>query len=252
MSTLQIIDHSTRVPPGLCALGIMTKAPQPGKVKTRLVPPLTPEEAAQLNICFLRDLSESISRACTEVSARGVAVFTPAESAEIYATILHPDFMAIPQRGENFGDRLIFAVEDLFRAGFASVCLINSDSPTVPASVFVTAVTELSRRPEQVVLGPAEDGGYYLIGMAWLQRRLFEDIDWSTERVFEQTRQRAEEIGSPIMKLPTGLDIDDREALMRLCSQLLKNELAPNMNAAVETQKFLSELVRKKKLMVAQ
>lgn len=224
----------------------MTKAPQPRKVKTRLVPPLTPEEAAQLNVCFLRDLSTSISRACIEAPARGIGIFTPPDLFDVYETVLAPDFFLIPQRGENFGDRLIFAAEDLFRAGFGSVCLINSDSPTVSASVFTEAATELAQLVQQVVLGPADDGGYYLIGMTQLHRRLFEDIDWSTERVYRQTMERAHEIGLPVHELPVGLDIDDSAALAQLCRELLDNDAPSAGVIAVETRKFLSELVAKK------
>src|ERR1700731_466902 len=133
-----------RVPPSLCALGTMTKAPQPGKVKTRVVPPLTPEEAAELNICCLRDLAGSISQACLESSAQGVGVYTPVGSESVYESILPKDFFLIAQRGHEFGQRLIFAAGDLFEVGFASVCLINSDSPTVPASSFVEAANELA------------------------------------------------------------------------------------------------------------
>src|SRR6267378_152514 len=173
-----------QVPPNLCALGIMTKAPQPGKVKTRLVPPLSPEEAAELNICFLCDLAGSISQACLESSAQGVGVYTPLGSESVYESILPKDFFLMAQRGHEFGQRLIFAVGDLFKVGFASVCLINSDSPTVPASSFVEAANELAKAGDRIVLGPSEDGGYYLIGLKKLHQGLFEEIDWSTERVF--------------------------------------------------------------------
>src|SRR5437762_13805851 len=121
-----------RVPAGLCALAVMTKAPQAGKVKTRLTPPLTPEEAAALNICFLRDTTAAISQAATNGGARGLAVSTPVGAEEAYAGILPEDVELVPQRGDGFGERLSFATEDLFSLGFSSVCLIDSDSPTVP------------------------------------------------------------------------------------------------------------------------
>ena len=118
MALYQLLDRSaqSQVPPNLCALGIMTKAPQPGKVKTRLTPPLSPEEAAQLNSCFLRDLAHSISAACKHAAARGVGIYTPLGAEAAYENILTPDFFLIPQRGDDFGQRLIFAAEDLFGA----------------------------------------------------------------------------------------------------------------------------------------
>ena len=121
-----------QVPEGLCALGVMTKAPRAGRVKTRLTPPLTSEEAAALNTCFLRDTAAAIAASVREGLARGIGIYTPVGEEEAYADILPPEFELIAQRGDAFGERLAFAVEDLFAVGFGSVCLIDSDSPTVP------------------------------------------------------------------------------------------------------------------------
>jgi rSAM/selenodomain-associated transferase 1 len=230
-----------RAPPKCNALGIMTKVPQAGKVKTRLAPPLTPDEAAALNICFLRDLAQSIAQASKHSPAKGVGIFTPAGAEKAYENILTDDFFLIPQRGQNFGDRLIAATEDLFTAGFESVCLINSDSPTVPAANFADAVVELARPGDRVVIGPSDDGGYYLIGLKKLHRRIFEEIDWSTERVFAQTKQRAAEIGVEVCELGAGFDVDDRETLGRLCHELLGSKSTEDV--APNTKKFLSEII---------
>src|SRR6476660_7347051 len=105
---------------GLCALAVMTKAPQAGRVKTRLVPPLTPEEAAELNKCFLRDTAAAISSACSrrpagDEAAWGIAVYTPVGAESEYNEILPVDFSLLPQRGDRFGERLYLAVEDLFK-----------------------------------------------------------------------------------------------------------------------------------------
>src|SRR5213595_1144738 len=240
---------------GLCALGVMTKAPQAGRVKTRMIPPLTPEEAAELNRCFLRDTAAAISSACSRRPVRdarktaracGIAVYTPVGAESAYADILPADFSLLPQRGDKFGERLYFAVEDLFKCGFESVCLIDSDSPTVPAENFEQAVELLSTSEDRVVLGPSDDGGYYLIGVKKLDQHLFEQIDWSTERVFNQTIQRATEIGLEIKLLPTGYDVDDGASLHRLCNELLldtrQNDVAPY------TRKFLANLSTRKKL----
>ncbi len=224
----------------------MTKAPYPGAVKTRLVPPLTPEQAAKLNACFLRDIGASIAVCCHKLrssqngSARGVGIYTPPGSEALYRNLLPRDFLLIPQRGENFRDRLLFAAEDLFAAGFISVCLINSDSPTVPPSSFEEAVTSLNKRDDRIVVGPADDGGYYLIGMKQLRRRLFDEIDWSTERVFKQTTQRAKEIGLKIHTLPPGYDVDDRIGLQRLRHDLFGPHAG--MDVAPHTREFLGSL----------
>jgi rSAM/selenodomain-associated transferase 1 len=240
---------------GLCALAVMTKAPQAGRVKTRLVPPLTPEEAAELNKCFLRDTAIVILRACNHgpvadggktARAVGVAVYTPVGAESVYTDILPADFSLLPQRGDKFGERLYFAVEDLFKCGFEAVCLIDSDSPTVPAENFAEAVELLSIGQDRVVLGPSDDGGYYLIGVKKLDRHLFEQIDWSTERVFIQTIQRATEIGLEIKLLPTGYDVDDAASLRRLCHELLGENTGGGV--APNTRKFLESIAAQNKL----
>ena len=244
MSEHVILDFEKkfRVSPNLCALGIMTKAPQAGKVKTRLTPPLAPEEAAALNICFLRDLSQSISQACAESPARGVGIYMPVGTESSYKNIFPKEFFLIPQRDGDFGDRLTLAAEDLFSVGFESVCLINSDSPTVPASTFAEAANELAKAGDRVVLGPSEDGGYYLIGLKKLHKRLFEQIEWSTERVFDQTMKRAKEIGVAVHQLPTGFDVDNRATLHKLCDELLGCETS---GVAPNTSKFLRKIVER-------
>ena len=226
----------------LCALAIMTKAPRAGQVKTRLTPPLTAEEAATLNSCFLRDISAAIGKASGEL-ARGIGCYTPVGAEEEYRKILPPDFQLIPQRTGAFGHRLAGAIEDLLAAGFNSVCLINSDSPTAPASIFAQAAELLSSPNDQLVLGPSEDGGYYLIGMKTLHPRLFEDIDWSTDRVLAQTRTRASEIGLPICLLRVCYDVDDRASLDRLCEELLGPNESLDPEIAPATTEFLRAIV---------
>jgi rSAM/selenodomain-associated transferase 1 len=236
---------STQILPGLCALGIMTKAPRAGTVKTRLQPPLTPAEAAALNVCFLRDTASAISKASSSSGlrpptfARGVAIFTPPGSEGDYSEILRPDFDLLPQHGINFGERLASAVEDLLRVGFESCCLIDSDSPTVTAEVFRDAAEFLRAGDNRLVLGPSDDGGYYLIGMRKLHRRVFEEIDWSTEKVLAQTIDRARELALDIKTLPTFSDVDDRSSLHRLCDELL----AENRDSAPATKAFLWHLI---------
>jgi rSAM/selenodomain-associated transferase 1 len=238
-------ESSFRVAPNLCALGIMTKAPEAGKVKTRLAPPLTAEEAAGLNICFLRDVAESILAATAQTPAQGIGIYTPLGAETAYANILPDPFFLLPQRGNDFGERLSFAAEDLFTAGFESVCLINSDSPTVAAASFAEAAKELARPGDRIVLGPSDDGGYYLIGLKQLHRRLFEEIDWSTERVFNQTFSRTREAGVEVHQLPTGFDVDDGATLRRLCDELLGKTQELTDAVAPNTQNFLSEIIQR-------
>ena len=237
---------SSQVRRGLCALTVMTKAPQAGQVKTRLVPPLTPYEAAELNKCFLRDTAAAISSVLSNNEACGIAAFTPPGVEAAYADILPADFNLLPQRGVSFGERLYFAAEDLLRCGFDSVCLIDSDSPTLPARNFSEAIRILRMPGERIVLGPCDDGGYYLIGLKKLHRELFEQIDWSTERVFEQTRARAREIGLAVELLARVYDVDDAASLRRLCKELLNQSTSDSV--APSTRKFLADIAAQKKL----
>ncbi len=272
MKPFRVLDPNlpSRMARGLCALAVMTKAPQAGRVKTRLIPPLTPEEAAELNRCFLRDTATAISTACSRrragdrsktrltperhasrseaatARACGIAVYTPVGAESAYTDVLLADFSLLPQRGDEFGERLYFAVEDLFKCGFDSLCLIDSDSPTVPAENFEKAVELLGRSEDRVVLGPSDDGGYYLIGVKKPHRHLFEQIDWSTERVLNQTIQRATEIGIEVKLLPTGYDIDDDASLRRLCNELLTDTTSADI--APHTREFLASFVERKKL----
>jgi rSAM/selenodomain-associated transferase 1 len=236
---------------GLCALAVMTKAPQAGQVKTRLVPPLTSYEAAKLYKCFLQDTASSIIEACCRdglrtPAAAEIAVYTPVGAESAYDDILPNNFSLLPQRGDKFGERLYFAAEDLFKCGFESVCLIDSDSPTVPAENFATAVELLNTSGDRVVLGPSDDGGYYLIGFKRLRRQLFEEIAWSTERVLEETTRRAAELGVEVKFLPAGYDVDDAKSLRRLCDELLAE--TASTNTAPQTRKFLANLFARRKL----
>jgi uncharacterized protein len=199
----------------------MAKAPRPGKVKTRLSPPLTSEQASALNICFLRDTTENILQVTEASNSAGIVVYTPIGDEAAFDGILPVGFQLLGQRGDGFGERLLHACEDLFACGFSAVCLIDSDSPTMPQHALLQAVTRLSRPGDRVVLGGSDDGGYYLIGIKHSHQQLFERIDWSTERVLEQTLERAREIGLQAELLPTWYDVDDGATLERLRRELL-------------------------------
>jgi rSAM/selenodomain-associated transferase 1 len=203
-----------------CALAVMAKAPRPGKVKTRLSPPLNPDQASALNICFIRDTTENIQQVTEASNSSGLVVYTPIGDESAFDALLPSGFQLLAQRGDGFGERLLHASEDLFSCGFSAVCLIDSDSPTMPQEALLQAVEWLSRAGDRMVLGGSDDGGYYLIGIKRPHQRLFEQIDWSTERVFQQTLERAREIGLPAELLPTWYDVDDAATLERLRREL--------------------------------
>jgi rSAM/selenodomain-associated transferase 1 len=230
-----------------CALAVMVKAPRTGQVKTRLVPPLDADEAAALNVCFLRDVTAVIAELCRPGEADGFAAYTPAEAEAEFDGLLPGDFRLLAQHGANLGERLLHAAADFFAMGYQAMCLINSDSPTLPPAVLRDAVQELRAPGDRMVLGPADDGGYYLIGLKRAHPRIFQDIAWSTPTVFASTLQRASEIGLECKLLPSWYDVDDADSLRRLCRQLFVSRSAGSNGmsgyAAPNTREFLRKLI---------
>jgi uncharacterized protein len=231
---------------------MFVKAPLAGESKTRLVPPLTPAEAVALSICFMRDTSNNIAAIASSNGGDGIAVYTPIGTESTFDGLIPDSFRLVLQHGETFGDRLSNAAHDLFALGYESLCLINSDSPTLPPELLMSAVTALSRPGDRVVLGEAQDGGYYLIGLKQAHRRLFEQIEWSTAIVLSQTLQRATEINLEIELLPSWFDVDDAQSLWRLCeemfevsSQSSRGNILPAYDAP-HTRDYLAQLIEKK------
>ncbi len=209
-------------PAGACAIGIMAKAPRSGRVKTRLVPPLTHEQASALSGCFVRDVATTIAAAARSGSPpiRGVAVYLPRGEEQRFEGLLPSDFLLLTQRGADLGERLFHSAMDLLAAGFHSVCLVNSDSPTLPESLLLEAAVALDAPGERVVIGPSIDGGYYLVGLKRAHRRLFEDVSWSSPAVLGQTLERARELSLKVHLLPEWYDVDDAPSLRLLCREL--------------------------------
>src|SRR6185295_10263569 len=227
----------------LCALGLMAKAPIAGEVKTRLVPPLTALEAAALNICFLRDMAANIQSVSAIADAKGLVVYTPAGAESAFAGALPEGFELLVQRGNSLGERLCNATDDLLKQGYGAVCLINSDSPNLPMSILIRAIESLAADGDRVVLGAAEDGGYYLIGLKHTHSSLFNEIAWSTADVLDHTRQRAAGIDLPVELLPPWYDVDDAETLNRLCEELFFTPAANGAYPAPHTRAFLDSII---------
>jgi uncharacterized protein len=206
---------------GICAVAIMAKASIAGTVKTRLVPPLTYTEAASLNSCCLADVAANLMAAKAAVPIQPFAAYSPAGAEAFFASLLPDGFRLLTPREPTLGRSLFHAARDLFEAGFGAVCLVNADSPTLPTRILVDAVCRLRQPGDRVVLGPAADGGYYLIGLKQFHRRLFEEIDWSTDRVYRQTIHRAAEFGLAVAALPEWYDVDDTGTLAILADELL-------------------------------
>jgi len=222
-----------------CAIAVMAKAPVPRQVKTRLAPPLTPEVAAALSGSFLRDVTDNIALAARHAQIRGYVAYAPVGSEAAFdgvltdgAGLLVADGTDVTASGvHGFGRCLLHAAQSLFAQGHDAVCLLNSDSPNLPTALLLQAASALAKHGDCIVLGPAEDGGYYMLGMNAPHLHLFEDIAWSTSAVAAQTLERAHALGLPVVDLDPWYDVDDPPALRRLCDDLISpqpvNGLAP-------------------------
>ena len=223
------------------AVAIVCKTPAPGYSKTRLSPPLQPEECAGISACFITDLARTIARLAEDGDVTGYAVYTPVGSEAALRTLIPASFAITPQRGDGFGERLLYGAEDLL-AQHAGVLLVNSDSPTLPLAILRSAVDAV-KAGDQVVLSPAHDGGYTLIGLSRLHVRLFEDMPWSTADVHRLTVERAAQLGLPVVDVPGWYDVDDAASL-RLLEDEFSGRLPPFAQAAgadaPATRRFLA------------
>jgi uncharacterized protein len=205
----------------------MVKAPRSGQVKTRLVPPLCAEEASRLSVCFIKDVAANLLAASASVSVDCYAAYSPPGCEALLREFLPQQVRMLPPRSVGLAESLPDAIEDLMTAGYEGACLVNADSPTLPTSLLVDAITSLRAPGDRVVLGPATDGGYYLIGLKHPHRHLFHDIDWSTDRVYQQTVERAASIGLELVTLPAWYDVDDAASLSWLCRELFGGRRPP-------------------------
>jgi uncharacterized protein len=226
----------------ICAVAVMAKAPRVGEVKTRLVPPLSPEQAAALSTAFIRDIAENILAAAESAPIHGYVAYSPPGSEAAFAGVLPDGIRLLPPRSIGLGASLRHGAQDLLAEGYGAVCLVNADSPNLPTAFLVEAVQALQQAGDRVVLGPAEDGGYYLIGLKRPHARLFEEIEWSTERVFAQTLDRAVELRLDTVSLPRWYDVDDIASLRRVADEIL-GAGAPGAYAAPNTARLLRDLV---------
>ncbi len=236
-------DHGA---PAACAMAVMGKASTPGRTKTRLVPPLSAESAAHLNTAFLQDIIGNLRRASREIEIAPYVAFGPAGSEAFFRACLPATLPLIECSLPHFGDCLDRAITRLLQQGHAAACVLNADSPTLPTRLLVQAARALAQPRGGVVIGPSTDGGYYLLGVNHAHRRLFEEIDWSTARVFDQTLQRVAELGLSVTILESWYDVDDAAGLARLQADLSDDEgaAAAGLYAAPATRAALARLMR--------
>jgi rSAM/selenodomain-associated transferase 1 len=198
------------------AVAIMAKAPRPGQVKTRLCPPLRATEAAALYRAFLLDKIAAVGGL---TRAQPVVAYTPDDARGEFGA-LAPQFTLLAQEGADLGARLHTVLSALVAGGHVAAMAVDSDTPTLPVAYLQAAVDALSQPGPDVVLGPTEDGGYYLIGVRAAHRALFEDVPWSTAGVLDVTLRRAEASGLRTLCLPAWFDVDTPDDMERLRTAL--------------------------------
>lgn len=219
----------------LCALAVFMKAPVAGRCKTRLTPPLTPPQAATLYRAFCADVLAGVAPVKTDV-------WIAYETHEAYPTPgwVSGEIPFFPQRGASLGERLVHAFETLFAKGYDHVVALGTDAPSLPPARVKTAFELL--RDSDAVFGPAEDGGYYLVGLRRLHRILFERVPWSTDKVLSETRRILQREKISAAFLPEHYDVDSVRELKRLATENDLAALCPRTAAVLaEIQPVLTE-----------
>lgn len=212
------------------ALIVFAKVPEPGKVKTRLCPPLTPEEAAALYTAMLGD-------ALDQYAALGLPVrlYLGPSEAPLPERLVPPGVTVHAQRGDGLGARMQRAFLETFLAGAQRAVILGTDHPSLP-SAFVAFALEAIEHPESIVLGPSDDGGYYLLGMHSFYPALFEGMTYSHAAVFDDTVARAAATDAELTILPPWYDVDDGATLDRL-----RLDLAADPDGAPRTRAWLRD-----------
>jgi rSAM/selenodomain-associated transferase 1 len=188
-------------------LGIFAKQPLAGKCKTRLSPPLSLQQAADLYQCSLQ---ETVSRMQSGCDCDLVICY--AGNRDWFAETF-PGIELVPQQGDDLGARMANALQGFLRQGYQGAVLIGSDSPDLPVSLVEDAFAALKQT--EVVLAPADDGGYVLIGESLHHPQLFTEIEWSTAEVLAETWQRIKQNAIPAKQLTSWDDLDDLPSLER-------------------------------------
>jgi len=215
---------------------VMAKVPRVGQVKTRLRPFLNDYQCAELAICFLKDTVAKTK----SVSQNVIVAFTPADGGNEIGNLLPGGTVLIKQEGNDLGERLASAIKFGEDKNFDSIIVIGTDSPTLPPDYIKAAIKLFRKKQTRIVLGAAKDGGYYLIGLRESATGIFENVEWSSEKVFEQTAASARKIyGCEPTEIPVWYDVDTPNDLAFLYGEFLENKNF--FAAAPETANWLKE-----------
>jgi rSAM/selenodomain-associated transferase 1 len=213
------------------ALLIFARQPMPGKVKTRLSPPLSAGDAAELYRCMLEDV---LDKTAPMREVERLLFYDPEDGADAFFRETCPDLQRFPQQGAGLGERLVHAFDRVFALGYGAAAAIGTDSPDLPSVRVGEAFSCLEEGMADVVFGPASDGGYYLVAMRKSHHGLFREIPWSTAQVLEKSERNALAAGLATVRLEAWHDLDTAADLRRLMREA-------NPDGADRTIRFLRE-----------
>lgn len=215
-------------------LGIFARTPVPGTVKSRLAPSIGEDDTAALYAAFLSDLFRRLRR----IKSTRVTVFHAGDRLETLATLVPPGWRLEAQRGDDLGRRLANASAHLLDTADRAV-IIGSDSPDVPIQYIRRAFQRLKHK--DVVLGPATDGGYYLVGLRAPAPALFEGIAWGEDSVLKSTLGNVHRLGRSLHALPIWYDVDDEPSL-RLMRTMIKARRVEGRDRLSATEDVLARI----------
>lgn len=201
------------------AIIIMAKVPRAGKVKTRLQTILSPAQCAGLAECFFLDTFEKLKN----LQRHLIIAFTPERS--FFEKFAAPETLFVEQTGSDLGEKMFNAFDFAFRRNSdASVVMLGTDSPTVPAKYVEKAFENL--KTADAVLGETADGGFYLIGLRRLKPEIFAGVDWSSEKTFRQTKENIARANLSLKELPLFYDVDTPADLETLRANFAQSEIS--------------------------
>ncbi|CCU80159.1 hypothetical protein HSACCH_01897 [Halanaerobium saccharolyticum subsp. saccharolyticum DSM 6643] len=206
------------------AVIIMSRAPIAGKTKTRLESHLKKDECAELHQAFLKDINFKLLKLKKINSQIDLYLsFTPREQETIFSEIIDEHFTRIPQRGQDLGEKMFNALNDAYLLSDLPVIITGSDIPLLDIDIFTEAIAGLKER--DLVIGPADDGGYYLIGMKKPKKFIFDFENWGNSAVLDRTIKEASKHNLKIHFLPEASDVDTFQELLKLRSKLINGEI---------------------------
>lgn len=205
---------------------IMAKVPRAGNVKTRLQPYLTPEQSADFAACLLYDTIEKVKSLQNQL----IIAYSPHDEREFFDKFSLGETLFTEQKGSDLGEKMFNAFEFAFSRNIDSAVMIGTDSPTFPGEFIAHAFNDLETFDAE--LGKTADGGFYLIGLNNLKTEIFENVEWSSEKTFRQTKENILNLDLKLKQMPEWFDVDEPADLEKLREDFAQNEIsrltAPN------------------------